>query len=54
MTVTHKNNWHAEPCDDVFQTLDSSENGLTNKQAQERLLEYGENRITHKKGDSVV
>ena len=43
-------NWHAMKLKEVFETLNSSKEGLTQKEAEKRLKKYGKNEIkkTHK------
>ncbi len=46
--------WHAKTIPDVFLALRSREDGLTEREATERLQEYGPNRLPHGKVDSPV
>lgn len=46
--------WHSKSCGEAVKILDSHmENGLTDAQADERLHEYGPNRLTEKKKTSL-
>ncbi|MBR9702663.1 cation-transporting P-type ATPase, partial [Candidatus Woesearchaeota archaeon] len=40
---------HEVPLDELFGILDTSHNGLNDKQVQERITRYGKNAITEKK-----
>lgn len=44
--------WYKEKTDDIYNSLDTKEDGLTFKQANERLLKYGKNELPKKKPDS--
>ena len=44
--------WYKEKPDDIYNSLDTKEDGLTFKQANERLLKYGKNELPKKKPDS--
>ena len=53
LSVTAKNNislaaqaWHAQMSNQTLATLDTQAGGLTNVEAQSRLLQYGPNRLT--------
>ena len=48
-----KTAWHAKPADFAFETLNSSEKGLSNLEADARLKKYGENVLPQKKAKSV-
>jgi len=41
-----KTNWHAAADDEIFKNLDSSPAGLSTADAEQRLTEYGPNRLT--------
>ncbi|MDY6788994.1 MAG: HAD-IC family P-type ATPase, partial [Candidatus Nanohaloarchaea archaeon] len=43
--------WHARDSKDIYEELDSSEKGLSEEEAQERLEKYGKNEI--RKGEEV-
>ena len=44
--------WYKENLDDIYNSLDAKEGGLTSKQANKRLLKYGKNELPKKKPDS--
>ena len=46
--------WYEMPLENAFKTLDSSENGLTNTQAQERLTKYGSNKLHAQEPTSAI
>ncbi len=41
--------WHAMPIEEVLKELDTTEEGLTDKEAEERLKKYGYNELRGKK-----
>jgi hypothetical protein len=41
--------WHAIESNEVFNLIDSSQNGLISDEAKKRLLKYGPNQIIRKK-----
>lgn len=45
---------HEVPLDELFGILDTSHNGLNDKQVQERITRYGKNAITEKKKTSFI
>ena len=45
------NNWHSISVSDVYKKLESSELGLTNKEAHNRILKYGKNVLPKEKKD---
>jgi Ca2+-transporting ATPase len=45
--------WHSFEVDEAIRELDSSESGLTTKEAQERLAKFGPNELKKEKGRSV-
>ncbi|MGM9834264.1 MAG: cation-translocating P-type ATPase [Bacilli bacterium] len=47
-------NWHSIKVNDVIDNLKSTSSGLTNKEAQDRLLKYGKNVLPKKKNDSFI
>ncbi len=47
-------NWHAIEYAEVFKLISSSQNGLNSTEAKNRLLKFGENQITRKRGDSAL
>jgi len=46
--------WHDKEEDELFQILDSSSSGLTHKEAEKRLSEYGPNRIREEESISKI
>lgn len=50
---TRSNRWHACQTDEALRALDSSSAGLTHEQAQQRLLQYGANRLDEAKPASI-
>ena len=48
-----ENTWHSLDQDSLFRNVDSSERGLAEKQAKERLRVYGPN-VLHSKSSSEV
>ena len=53
MNNNHKaENWHNNSIEKTFELLDSSQNGLSNKEANDRLIKYGKNRLPEPKSRS--
>ena len=50
----NKRNWHAMPYDQVMKELETSENGLSDKEATIRLQKYGKNTLRESKQKSVL
>jgi len=50
---TRSNRWHACQTDEALRALESSSAGLTHEQAQQRLLQYGANRLDEAKPASI-
>ena len=48
------NKWHAKTISEIFDALRSREHGLTEKEAAERLQEYGPNKFPEGKTDSLL
>ena len=46
-------NWHTDSIENIFTLLDSSQNGLSNKEANDRLSKYGKNRLPEPKSRSL-
>ncbi len=46
---TKGKSWHAMPIEEVLKELDTTEEGLTDKEAEERLKKYGYNELREKK-----
>jgi magnesium-transporting ATPase (P-type) len=46
-------NWHNNSIETTFELLDSSQNGLSNKEANDRLSKYGKNRLPEPKSRSL-
>jgi magnesium-transporting ATPase (P-type) len=46
--------WHAIESNEVFNLIDSSQNGLISDEAKKRLLKYGPNQIIRKKKEGVI
>ena len=46
-------NFYQEDIEKIFENLKTTENGLTEKEAKERLLRYGKNELPKKKADSI-
>ena len=49
-----KINWHASSANFALENTKSSTSGLSSKQAQERLTQYGENALPQKKPRSII
>lgn len=49
LVETKGKNWHSMPIEEVLQELDTTEDGLTDKEAEERLKKYGYNELRGKK-----
>jgi Ca2+-transporting ATPase len=47
--LAQENVWHASKIEEVFKTLETSERGLTNAEAEKRLLKYGANELEEEK-----
>ena len=47
-------NYHTKTKKEIFQELETSENGLTREQAKKRLIEFGLNKISKKKKTSQI
>ena len=45
ITKSQSQNWHSEDTETVFSLLETSRNGLSEEEANERLSRYGENRL---------
>ena len=50
---TRSNHWHACQTDEALRALESSSAGLTHEQAEQRLLQYGANRLDEAKPASI-
>ncbi|MEF8874015.1 MAG: cation-translocating P-type ATPase [Candidatus Thermoplasmatota archaeon] len=48
------NRWHSVPVDELFESLDTSEEGLSQKEARSRLKKHGKNEIEEKKAVSPI
>jgi Ca2+-transporting ATPase len=46
--------WHTIESNEVFQLIDSSQNGLISDEANKRFLKFGPNQIIRKKKDGVI
>lgn len=46
-------NWHNNSIETTFELLDSSQNGLSNKEANDRLSKYGKNKLPEPKSRSL-
>ena len=46
-------NFYQEEIEKIFENLKTSETGLSEKEAKERLLRYGKNELPKKKADSI-
>jgi len=51
--LTNKMGWYQLPIEDVFQSLQTNENGLTLAEAHERLKKYGPNELRTKKPSAL-
>lgn len=51
---TEKTLWHNLPAEDVTEKLDSSENGITDEEAADRLNSYGPNKLPEGKSRSAL
>ena len=49
-----ENRYYAMTIDEIFKKFQTSEEGLTKKEAQKRLLKYGENSLPKKEKDSLL
>jgi Ca2+-transporting ATPase len=47
--LAQENVWHASKIEEAFKTLETSERGLTNAEAEKRLLKYGANELEEEK-----
>jgi len=47
--LAQKNVWHAQDAKEVFKKLGTSERGLTNDEAEKRLVQYGANELEEEK-----
>src|SRR3990170_6511078 len=47
--LTQENVWHALDVEEIFKTLETSERGLTNTEAEKRFGEYGANELKKRK-----
>ncbi len=52
-SVTMKQNWYAKTIEDVYQSLETTELGLTTAEAKNRIERYGKNILPEKKPDSL-
>jgi magnesium-transporting ATPase (P-type) len=46
--------WHALPVEDVYEALSSSERGLSEQEAEQRLSRHGANKLTAARGRSPI
>jgi len=53
VTKSQSQNWHSEDIKTVFSLLDTSQNGLSAEEANDRLSKYGENRLPEPKTRSI-
>ena len=54
MNNNHKaENWHNNSIETTFELLDSTQNGLSNKEANDRRSKYGKNRLPEPKSRSL-
>ena len=49
LVETKGKNWHSMPIEEILKELDTTEEGLTDKEAEERLKKYGYNELRGKK-----
>lgn len=55
MNAKHQlQNWHAYSVEKVFTSLETSQNGISNEEVQQRLVVYGENRLPEPKNRSLL
>ena len=54
MGVYDTGNWHTEEYHEVFETVESSENGLSEEEAKKRFHQFGANQIQRKKKESAL
>jgi len=47
-------NWHCKEVDEILQSLNSSEQGLTTEEARERLISFGPNTIKQVKKRTIL
>lgn len=52
--TAHEDNWHHLDISDLVHDLDSSEDGLSKEQANERISKFGKNKLPNKKKISIV
>ncbi|MDP3057484.1 MAG: HAD-IC family P-type ATPase [bacterium] len=52
--IAAENNWYRKTANEIFEMLDSSEYGLTKKEAEKRIGEYGFNKLPEAKVDSLA
>ncbi len=50
----HSSHWHHQDTDSVLQALNSSEDGLSKEQAEQRLTQYGVNRLPEAESRSAL
>ncbi len=53
VTKSQSQNWHSEGIEKVFSLLETSQNGLSSEEANDRLSKYGENRLPEQKTRSI-
>ena len=52
--ILAENNWYKKTANEIFETLDSNEYGLTKKETEKRTREYGFNKLPEAKIDSLA
>lgn len=49
-----KESWHSMPIDEILKELNTTEDGLSDKEAEERLKKYGYNELNNKKRKTIL
>lgn len=49
-----KESWHSMPIDEILKKLNTTEDGLSDKEAEERLKKYGYNELNNKKRKTIL
>jgi len=51
--MAEPDSWHAQPAEQILQQLDSTHSGLSAEQAQQRLQQFGPNRLPQRQGNGA-
>ncbi|CAM5243387.1 Potassium-transporting ATPase ATP-binding subunit [Stutzerimonas stutzeri] len=52
--MAEPDSWHAQPAEQILQQLDSTHSGLSAEQAQQRLQQFGPNRLPQRQGNGAL